>query len=643
MSKWRLKLENLPNAPGVYLFRGENETLLYVGKARNLRSRVRSYFNAGSSDTRAFIDGLERELVDIETLIVDNDKEAQLFENQLIKAHQPKYNFKLRDDKEFLSIRLNSNDAWPRLQVVRKVDLRKSKEKRAKFFGPYPSATSARRTLRMVNRHFQLRTCSDSEMKSRRRPCLQYQIKRCPAPCVFDVDKDLYHADVHRVELFLSSRHDELIEGLEQEMWNAAEAEAYEQAALFRDQLKAVKSLREKQDVTNLQKKEDEDVFGLFREKDVVEVAMLRIREGRLVDAFTYSFSQIRIPDRDFWSAFITQFYQRAMPADTILLPCEVDFEYLSDGLSEVLGRRVEVRMPQRGERKRLIELASSNAKHGFEQKALVREDSMQKLSRMQSKLRLPNLPLRIECIDISHLAGEHTVAAITVALEGELSNENYRSFNIRTISGGDDYGAIYEALVRRLTRAKNEEPGWEAPSLLVVDGGKGQMNIAIAAMRDVGFEVPVAGLAKERKKLGSEIVEDRIYLPGQMNPIRIRSDDSLRILAHLRDEAHRFSNRARKKRIRNTNFRGRLESVRGVGPKSAQKLLTGLGSVEAIANADFDTLRKAGATIQQARALLEFFGSSPTMNTLETQEPVRAEEDALDNAFSQMFDRENK
>jgi excinuclease ABC subunit C len=431
------KLETLPPQPGVYVFYGKQRVVLYVGKARSLRSRVRSYFQPGTSDARAFVARLDQELIDLETFVTGSEKEAALLENQLIKAHQPRYNVKLKDDKDFLSLRINPAAPWPRIDVVRR-----PRKDGASYYGPYHSATAARQTLRLVNRHFQLRTCTDAELARRVRPCLQYQIKRCPAPCVLPVPREAYLEQVRDVGLFLSGRHDELVKHLERRMGEASRALDFEQAAVFRDQLRAVSRVQEEQRVTSVSGV-DQDIVGLHRVADQAEVALLRIREGKLVNVRTFGLRDVSLPDDELLASFVSEFYSMdsAEYPDELLLPAAVE---AMDGLAEVLserrGSRVKVLLPQRGPRVRLLEMARENAQHAFTEKQRADQDVEQRLLAVQQKLRLPTLPRRIECIDISHSGGEDTVAAVVALLDGQPDRARYRSFHLQTVSGGDDY-----------------------------------------------------------------------------------------------------------------------------------------------------------------------------------------------------------
>ncbi|MGB8331199.1 MAG: excinuclease ABC subunit UvrC [Polyangiales bacterium] len=621
------KLDNLPSSPGVYVFYGADGKVLYVGKARSLRNRVRSYFQPGSTDVRAFVSRLERELTDIETFITLTDKEAALLENQLIKSHQPKYNVKLRDDKEFLSLRLDAKKPWPRLEVVRR-----PKADGAQYFGPYHSATAARQTLRLVNRYFQLRTCTDTEFRMRSRPCLQYQIRRCPGPCVLPVDEAEYSAQVANVARFLDGRHDELVRDLDERMKNASGQLEYEQAAIYRDQLRAVESSQEAQRVAGVQKS-DQEVIGFHRQGDQVEVAVLSLRAGRLFSVRTFALRRVAVPNDEMLGAFLRQhFAERTLLPDEILVPVQIEMsEALEELFSDNRGRRVQIVEPKRGAKAKLLELARENAEHAFNEKERAREDVDARLQGLQRQLRLSVLPRHIECVDISHTGGEETVAVFVRLEDGVPSKERYRSFHAKLASGGDDYAAMYEVLVRRLRRGKSGEEGWELPDLLVVDGGKGQLGVAVRAREDVGVpDLELASVAKPRIKSTGEEEGDRVFLPGQKNALPVRGNSALSLLLLARDETHRASNALRKKVGRKRRLRSELDVVPGVGPKTRGKLLRNLSSLRGVMAATEEQLIEAGATRRQARAIKEALGDHATV----TPDADTAEETAIDNAF---------
>ena len=604
--------------------------MLYVGKARSLRNRVRSYFQAGSSDLRAFVSRLERELCDIETFVTHTDKEAALLENQLIKSHQPKYNVKLRDDKEYLSLRLDSKRPWPRIEVVRR-----PKPDGAQYFGPYHSATAARQTLRLVNRYFQLRTCTDTEFRMRTRPCLQHQIKRCPGPCVLSVDETEYRAQVANVARFLDGRHDELVRDLDNRMTGASDELEYERAAIYRDQIRAVERAREEQRVAGVQKS-DQDVLGFHREGDQVEVAALSMRGGRLFAMRTLALRRVAVPNDEMLGAFLRQHYaDRPSMPDEILVPVSIEMsEALEELLSENRKRRVQILEPKRGPKAKLLELARENAEHAFKEKERAREDVEARLAELQRQLRLTVVPRRIECVDISHSGGEETVAVFVALQDGSPAKERYRSFRVKGVGGGDDYAAMYEVLMRRLRRGKDREEGWELPDLLVVDGGKGQLGVALRAREDIGVpELELASVAKPRITASGEEEGDRVFLPGQKNAIPVRASSALSLLLLARDETHRASNALRKKVGRKRRLRSELDGVPGVGPKTRGKLLRNLGSLREVLVATEEQLIEAGATRRQAEAIKETLGDRPA-ETPETPETAEAEDTAIENAF---------
>ncbi|HEY4188674.1 MAG TPA: excinuclease ABC subunit UvrC [Polyangia bacterium] len=512
-------LDRLPTEPGVYVMKDRRGKTIYIGKAGNLRNRVRQYFQPNTGDTRQFVPLLEGIVADIETVVTTNEKEALLLENTLIKRHQPRFNVNLRDDKNYLVLRLDPEAEWPRLEVVRKIA-----DDGAFYFGPYHSASSCREALRVVNRHFQLRTCTDHVLHNRRRPCLQYQIKRCPAPCVLPVGRDEYSDQVRDVRLFLDGKDDELVERLTGRMREAATGTEFERAAAIRDQLRALQVTLESQRVVSTDFV-DQDVVGFFREGMALEIVVMAIRQGKLVGSRGFSFGGQEFPDGELLSSFVGLFYDSptASIPDELLLPFPIeDAELKADWLSErrpPRRRRVEVLVPQRGDRKRLADLAQKNAEISFSTRRNAREDTEIMLAKLQKRLRLSKLPRVIECYDISHIQGFAPVASMVVFVDGRPERSRYRTYRVRGAeagaparrAGNDDFASMYEVLSRRLRRAREGDAGWELPDLIVIDGGKGQLGMALAAARDVGIDVRpgvgllMVGLAKERDVDGAE------------------------------------------------------------------------------------------------------------------------------------------
>ncbi|WP_438015972.1 excinuclease ABC subunit UvrC [Sorangium sp. So ce315] len=456
------KLASLPATPGCYLFIDKTGAVVYVGKAKSLRSRVRSYFQESGSDARYFIPILRKIVADLETVVTVTEKEAAVLENELVKQHKPRFNVKLRDDKDFLCLKLDTQKAWPMLETVR----RPAPDK-ARYFGPYHSATSARRTLHLVNKHFQLRTCSDAEMASRRRPCLQYQIKRCLAPCVMDVDRELYTEMVRSVALFLEGRHDELTGELTARMRDASRELEFERAAIYRDQLRAVETVREAQRVVYV-KDVDQDVVGIYREGTLVEVEVILVRQGRVTDTLSFSLRNMELPDDEVLGGFLNEYYGVASTTipDEVLVPVLPDgAEGVAEWLSDRRGRKVALLVPQRGPRVDLLKMANENAAHAFREKQRSSDDLEARLEELRERLRLPTLPRRIECCDISHLGGGDTVGSIVALLDGQPDKKRYRSFNVKSVADGDDYAAMYEVLARRFRRGKAARPASPHPA----------------------------------------------------------------------------------------------------------------------------------------------------------------------------------
>src|SRR5947209_6861937 len=416
------KLDTLPTQPGCYIMKDKAGEVVYVGKAVNLRARVGQYFQERSGDTRAFIPFLEDLLSDVEVMITRSEKDAFLLENELIKKFRPRFNVKLRDDKNFISLRLSTTHPFPRLEVVRRV-----RKDGARYFGPFASASSIRETLSIVNRHFQLRTCTDSVMANRRRPCLQYQIKRCPAPCVYNVPQEEYRRSVEEVALFLEGKADELTGQLQTRMKDAAGQLQYERAAQLRDQLHAIERSLEKQR-TVFAEQLDQDVLGYHREGALLELQLLFFRGGRMSGGRSFSFSRQEFPSEELISSFLDQYYGEGgfIPKE-LLLPLQLDHaESLEVFLSDRKGERVRVLFPERGDKARLLEMARENAAHNFEERQRNEKNALETLQRLQNRLRLPRLPRRIECFDISTFQGQLTVGSQVVIMDGAADKSKY-------------------------------------------------------------------------------------------------------------------------------------------------------------------------------------------------------------------------
>jgi excinuclease ABC subunit C len=604
------KLDATQPRPGVYLLKDTHGKVIYVGKAKNLRARVRTYFRGG--DERSQVRFLMQRVADIETLVTSNDKEALILENNLIKQYKPRYNIRLKDDKSYVSVKVTVQDTWPRIVATRKIV-----KDGSKYFGPYTSACSLRETLDTIRKVIPLRTCSDGVFRNRARPCLEYQIKRCLGPCCLPVDPAVYQRHLREATMLLEGKSQQLARQLGEEMQHAADKLRFEDAARLRDQIRAIEKTQERQQVVS-HWGGDQDVFGLYREGGFIEAQVLFVRQGKLTGNQAYSFEDFEFPDEEVAEALLTQFYQgdRYIP-DEILLPVELeDAQARTEYLSERRGKRVEVLRPQRGDKARLLEMAMQNAAQSFRE----RQDAGRKRERMseelQRKLHLRNAPKRIECFDISNIQGRLAVGSMVAFDEGEPDKSRYRRFRIKTVPEADDFRMMYEVLHRRFTRATEER---SYPDLLVVDGGKGQLNVALEVLRELGItEVDAVGLAKDRvagAPQSAEIArrEERVFLPGRKNPVILkRNSTALFLLQRLRDEAHRFAITYHRQLRSKERLGSVLDGIPGIGPGRRRRLLRYFGSVQRIRAASVDALAQVpGISAALAAQIKSYLGET--------------------------------
>ncbi|HEX4621342.1 MAG TPA: excinuclease ABC subunit UvrC, partial [Myxococcaceae bacterium] len=585
------KIAQVPTEPGVYIMKDREGRVVYVGKAVSLRNRVRSYFNR-TGDSRVFVPLLDRLLGDIETVMVSNEKEALLLENELIKKHKPRFNIQLRDDKNFLCLRIDSSHPYPRLEMVRRF-----KDDGARYFGPYASAASIRETLRIINRYFQLRTCSDHVLANRRRPCILFQIGRCPAPCVYDIPAEEYGQGVREAILFLEGKGDDLIASLSARMKRAAGDLRFEEAGRVRDQIIALERSLERQKIASTEAI-DQDVFGLYREADRLLIYVVYVRKGRMAGGRGFPFSGQEFPDQELLASFVNLYYaQENLVPKEVLLPLDPEgLEGLGELLSERKGEKVRVLVPRRGEKAQLVEMAQRNAEQAFQEKKRTKDETMVVLERLQKKLHLTKLPRRMECYDISHFQGANIVASQVAANDGEADRARYRHFKIKSVESQDDFQSMYEVISRRIRRGLEEK---DLPDLIVIDGGKGQLASAHAALKDAGVDgMDVVGLAKSLELDGidaSAPVErspERVFVLGRKDPIVLpQNSPELFMLTRIRDEAHRFAITFQGKLMRRRNFRSVLQDIPGIGEGRKRALLRHFGSLKRIREAAIDDL----------------------------------------------------
>ena len=610
------KVSRFPSRPGVYLMKDAQGRVLYVGKAKDLRVRVRSYFREGG-DGRASIRHLMARTADLDFVVTDSEKEALILENTLIKRHRPRYNVNLRDDKTYLSLRLDVQNPFPRITLVRQV-----KRDGALYFGPYSSARDLRETVDLLLQIFPLRQCSDRELRSRTRPCLYCQIRGCKAPCCGLVDESAYRKVVEQVVLFLKGRSGELAGHLKKGMAEASGRLDFEEAARLRDRLRAVELTLERQKAVS-HEAVDRDVVGLVREGAEAEVVVLVVRSGNLIDRRSYYLADLQTDGEAVLAGFLQQYYRgdRIVPPEVIVGTrlSEEDRPVLEEWLSEKGGRRARLVHAKRGEKAELVRMAEANARELLEERRKTKVGYESALAELQARLSLPRPPRRMECYDISNVQGRHPVGSMVSFQDGFPNKGGYRRFSIRSVEGADDFAMLYEVISRRLGRTGE---GWERPDLLVVDGGKGQLAMALKALADSGAaDVPAVGLAKARALPGSgEAVDhsaERVFLPERMNPVILpRNSSALFLLQRIRDEAHRFAVTYHRKRRSDDTLASALDAVPGVGHKRRRLLLRHFGSLKRLRSAAWEEIAEvAGFSENLARRVSEALRS-------ETQPP---------------------
>lgn len=602
----RGKAAELPQAPGVYIYRGEDGEVLYVGKAKNLRARVRSYFSAERL-AEAKTGRLIHEARTLEHILVDNEKEALALENLLIKQHKPRFNVLLRDDKTYPYIKLTS-EKWPRVYVTRRI------RRDGQYFGPYFPGNLAHRLVKFIHRHFQIPSCNVDLTKAHASPCLEYHIHRCLGPCVPGlVTEQAYAERVRDVRAFLEGRTRELAASLRERMEEASQALEFERAAALRDLLRTVEELDERQKMAAASG-DDADYFALYAEPPLVAVNIFHVRNGRVVDRRELFWEDAyEYDEQDFLPALLMQLYGEGQPVPAqIHLPVELDDrEILEELLAETRGRKVTIHTPQRGTKKALLGLVAANARQSFEQRFRVRQPRPEEIAEaLEEALELPEAPRRIECFDISHIQGAEKVASMVVWENGRMKKSDYRKFIIRTVEGSDDFASMREVIDRRYRRVLEE--GGKMPGLVLVDGGIGQLHAAAQALEELGIlNQPLAAIAKREEILYVLGREDEPVVLDRMSPV-------LHLIQMIRDEAHRFAVSFHRQRRDARTLRSELLSIPGVGPKTVEKLLREVGSLAAVRAASEDDLarvvgRAAARRIRQAYAAQSSAAESET------------------------------
>jgi excinuclease ABC subunit C len=590
-------LDQLPATPGVYLMKDARGAIVYVGKAVNLRNRVRSYFREDKGHS-AKVRAMVRQVADFETLSTDTEVEALVLENTLIKRHRPYFNILLKDDKTYPYLKLTLHEDYPRLIVTRR-----RLADGGRYFGPYPDGQAMHATLRLIKQLFPLR--QRPKPQHRDRPCLNYSLGLCLAPCQGLVSKEAYREVVRRVEAFLSGRHRELVRELEAAMRAASAELAFERAATLRNQVQAIGKLMEQQKV-DADSDADQDVIGLASDESSVSVQVFQIREGRLTGRREHALDREGAPLPEVLSAFVGQFYSDAesVPSEILLRELPTDEALLADWLGTRRGAKVRFKVPQRGDKEKLLRMAETNAQQALERGRLARWTAVERgpqaaLDELGKALGCPP-PRRIEGFDISHAQGSDTVASMVVFIDGKPAKDQYRKFKIRTVEGIDDFASMKEVVTRRYHKlGEPDAAGWDAPDAILIDGGKGQLNAAVAALDALGLELPIFGLAKQFEE---------IYLPGRKDGIQLGDRSPARhLIERLRDEAHRFAVTFHRNLRGKRMTRSQLDDVPGLGEKRKLQLLKRLGSVDAMRPMSAAELAKAGGIpLKVAEAVAE-------------------------------------
>lgn len=611
----------LPEKPGVYLMKDKKAKVIYVGKARSLKSRVSSYFQKAHHTPKEKV--MVPRIYDVETIVTDSELEALILESNLIKRHRPKYNINLKDDKSYPYLKITVEEDFPRLVLTREMD------NRGKFFGPYPGAGSVRETIRLLRKLFPLRVCKKRDPGKNKRPCLNFHINRCIAPCSGEISPDRYREMIDNIVMVLEGKADNLIKDLQEKMEKAAENMEFEKAADYRNQVTALKRIIENQKIIST-RREDQDYIALYFRDDKEAVAQLfYVRGGKLVgkDSFPLIPGEGDSP-RETLTGFIKQYYNQAsMIPREILTSHEVEERSIIETwLKENKGSKVTVKTPKRGEKFQLMKMALNNARLELEKieaeenyKGKNQQMTTGALKELADYLDMDELPERIECYDVSHLRGKETVASMVVFEEGQPKKEDYRRFKLNNVPGVDDYEAIGEVLERRLkklnfnldeNREKSLVDSFESiPDLIIIDGGKGQLNRAIFEVESRGITgIPVASLAKE---------EEKVFLAGKKDPVALPKDSWAQyLLQRIRDEAHRFAVSYHRKRREKDTFTSELDKIKGIGPKRKKELLLNFGSVDELKNASLDDLINIPAMDKKsAENLYNYFNEKKSLH----------------------------
>lgn len=601
------KLSRTPHEPGVYLLKNADGLIIYIGKARDLKKRLAAYFkNSGPMDMKTGV--LVNKVCDFDTIITGNEKEALILESNLIKRHRPRYNVVLKDDKRYPSLRLDPEEDYPSFSIVRKIG-----EDDAIYFGPFASAQAVRETLKTINKTFKLRKCRAKDFKTRTRPCLHCQMEGCLAPCCLDVDPQVYQEHVNEAIMFLKGRATDLVVKIKKQMDAAARSQEFEKAARLRDKMFSLQRTIEKQ-IAVTTDFQDRDVFAIVRSRHYAWVTVLNVMGGFLKGTRHFSFEETMSSDEEALGALIRQYYEKStfLPKELLVSLEMEDAKLMEAWFKTVKRKKVKILNPKRGEKAKLMHMAIHNAENELQGWIATRTAEMELLKRLQKRLKLSKLPERIECFDNSNIAGAEPVASMVVFEKGRAKKSAYRKFRIKAVNGQDDYAYMSEVLTRRLGKLKSRQASHSIPDLLMVDGGKGQLNIALAIIRELGLEgqFELIAIAKKDEKKGEN--QDKIFKPHRSNPIVFGKDrDLLLFLQRIRDEAHRFAITFHRKRRTKTALKSELDAIPGIGKKRKAILLKHFKSIKKIREANINALNALpGITPSAAKAVHRYLNS---------------------------------
>ena len=591
--------KDLPIDPGVYLFRDSADRIIYVGKAKNLKNRVSSYFNSPSEMTPKTVMMVSRARY-LEFILTGTENEAFILESTLIKKHMPRYNIVLRDDKQYPYLKIKTDEPFPRLELVRKM-----KNDGALYFGPYSSSGSVRNTMKLINRIFRLRKCSKSFMTGRSRPCLNYQLGRCLGPCTYDVPVEEYRTIINNVRMFLEGRSRELVKQLEKDMKKFAREEKYEDAARVRDQIKAVLKTIENQNVVST-RKEDQDIIGVAQKDGISQVVIFFSRKGVITGSRDFRFESQDASPAEIIEAFLKQYYNsdRYVPKSILISHAIDDMQSVSDGLSYLSGKKISIHHPIRGKKLGVVGLAVKNAENILNRKGIMSSDDLMEMTK--TTLNLNKIPHRMEAMDISNIQGNQAVGTIVAFKDGKPYKQGYRNFRIRDVKGIDDYEMMSEMVSRRLSNG-------DLPDLFIIDGGKGHLMAVSRVVENLSqTESPALIAIAKEKEQGAK--RDKLYLSGRKNPLRLKSDHPvLLLLMGIRDEVHRRAITYHRKLRKKETIKSALDLIPGIGPSKRKLLLKRFGSIEGIRHATEDELVQVrGITGNMAEKIKKILLNSP-------------------------------